>query len=92
VVYRRRAGRFAVRLRAVEILAVAGPIKSRAVRVEWWPVHRLIAGTAPPGGVPAAVTEADEDFGWVRGRGLPLCGPDWRVSGVVRSAVLRLAR
>ena len=39
--------------------------------VERRPVHRLIAGAARPGGVPAAVAEAglmaDEDL--VRGRG-----------------------
>jgi hypothetical protein len=38
----------------------------RAVGVERWPVHRLIASAASPGGVPAAVAEAglvaDEDL------------------------------
>src|SRR6185503_8928788 len=42
------------------------PFERRAVRVERWPVDRLIACPACPGGVPAAVTEAGlmpyEDF------------------------------
>jgi hypothetical protein len=33
-------------------------IERRAVRVEWWPVHRLIACAARPCGVPAAMAEA----------------------------------
>ena len=42
------------------------PIERRAVRVEWRPVHRLVARAAGPRGVPAAVPEAglmaDEDL------------------------------
>ena len=42
------------------------PIERRAVRVEWRPVHRLVARAAGPGGVAAAVPEAglmaDEDL------------------------------
>jgi hypothetical protein len=41
------------------------------VRVERWPVHRLVAGAACPGGVPAAVAKAglmsNEDFAGAEG-------------------------
>ena len=33
------------------------PIERRAVRVEWWPVHRCLAPVAPARSVPAAMPE-----------------------------------
>jgi hypothetical protein len=45
-------------------------VEAGAVSVERWPVDRLVACAAGPGGVPAAVTEAglmaDESRGCVR--------------------------
>jgi hypothetical protein len=42
----------------LEIRTVAGPVERCAVGVEWRPVHRLVACTAGPRGVAAAVAEA----------------------------------
>ena len=33
------------------------PVERRAVRVEWWPVHRCLAPVAPARSVPAAMPE-----------------------------------